>query len=146
MHVTCRGESETVLHGVIRSALSRGVHNIVALRGDAPEHEPAAQQQQHREFVYAVDLVKWVRTHYGDELGVAVAAYPERHPEAPTLDDDIARLQEKVAAGADACITQFFLDPHRYLEFRDRLNAAGGLARGARLVPGIIMVNSYQGL
>lgn len=147
MHLTCRGANQAIMHGVIRSALSRGVCNVLALRGDAPEaHDATIADTTTDSFVYAADLVGWLRANYGDELGVGVAAYPERHPEAPTLDDDIARLQDKVAAGADVCVTQFFLDPQRFLAFRDRLKAAGGLARGAQVVPGIIMVNSYQGL
>jgi methylenetetrahydrofolate reductase (NADPH) len=149
-HVTCRGAAAELLHGVIQGLLARGVRNIVALRGDAPELLNAEAMTttavaSPSQFNYASDLVRWARAQY-PEVGVAVASYPETHPEAVSEADDVARLQEKVALGADVAVSQFFLDAQRYLAFRDRVEAAGGLARGCRMVPGIVIVNSYTGL
>ena len=48
-----------------------------------------------------------------------MAAYPEKHPEAETLSEDIDYLKEKVDAGASRAYCQFVLDPAAYGRFRE---------------------------
>ena len=87
---------------------------------------------------------KVVATGYGD-LGfdVTVGAYPERHPESPSIDHDIEVLKAKVDAGATRAVSQFFFDIDAFLRFRDRVRAAGVTIP---LIPGVMPVSNFAGL
>lgn len=71
---------------------------------------------------------------------IAVGAYPEKHPEAGSLQDDIDHLKRKVDAGASMAITQFFFENESFLRFRDAAAAAG---IGAPVVPGLLPVENF---
>ncbi len=136
-HLTCVGSSVDMLRDYLREASQRGVDYIVALRGDPPKGET--------EFVvapdglrYANELVSLIRDEF-PQFGIAVAGYPEVHQEAPSAAEDLLHLKRKVAAGADAVITQLFYDNDDFWSFRDRYVAAG---IDVPLVPGILPVTS----
>ena len=85
-----------------------GVSNVVALRGDPPEGVGAGYSPHPYGYQRTADLVAAVKARGG--FDVAVSAYPERHPQSPSIDHDLDVLAEKVAAGADRAITQMFFD------------------------------------
>lgn len=96
----------------------RGIENILALRGDkSPDIEPK------NDFPHASDLITYIKAH-GD-FDIAGACYPECHPDADTIIDDIMNLKKKVDAGATHLISQLFFDNDSFYDFREKTVLAG---------------------
>jgi len=133
-HLTCVDASETELRAIAKDYWDSGVKRIVALRGDLPEG-------MEKTDLYASDLVAILKDVA--DFDISVAAYPEKHPDAPNDQFDLLNLRRKVEAGANEAITQFFFDTSVFLRFRDRAAAAG---IDADIVPGILPVTNYQTL
>ena len=137
-HLTCVGATREETLEVARGYARLGVRRIVALRGDPPKG--AARFEPHPGgFASAEELVRGLQA-VGD-FEIAVAAYPEKHPEAASLASDIENLKRKVDAGAGMAITQFFFDNQDFLRFRDACVAAG---IGVPIVPGILPVENFR--
>ncbi len=121
-HVACLGHSAAEVRQILEEYAAHGIRNILALRGDPPRGETEWKLvmggPQH-----ASEVVRMAAEMGGFAIGVA--GYPEKHPEAPTLEADIERLREKVAAGADFVITQIFFDNDVYFDFVSRARRAG---------------------
>jgi len=133
-HLTCVGADRDSVLSIARGYWQEGIRNIVALRGDPPQG--SEQYVPHPGgFANAGELVRGLRG-VGD-FDISVAAYPEKHPEARDAESDLVYLQQKLDAGANRAITQFFFDNDAYLRFRDRC-AARGIT--APLVPGILPI------
>lgn len=137
-HFTCVGSTKEELLEWLELATSRGIQNIMALRGDPPKGETEFQAVQGG-LKYANELVALIREHH-PELGIGVAAYPERHPEATDDQTDLDHLKRKIDSGADAAFTQLFFDNATFLRFRDRYQAAG---IEIPLVPGIMPITEF---
>ena len=140
-HLTCVGSDRTRLNIFLSELKAAGIDNVLALRGDLPECSRNADRQ-NMEFHLAADLVDFIRTGHG-ELGIAVAGYPEKHPEAPDLDTDIGHLKQKMACGADFVITQLFFKNDNYFSYLAKARLQGIIAP---IVPGILPVMSLPGL
>ena len=136
-HLTCVGAPRGEVLDVARSYWDAGVRHVVALRGDPPAGQSAYAPHADG-FAYAVDLVRGLRS-VGD-FDISVAAYPEKHPEAPSAQFDLDNLRAKVDAGATRAITQFFFDTDLFLRFRDQC-AAAGIRAG--IVPGILPITRF---
>lgn len=136
-HLTCVGSTQDQLREYLRDAISRGVENIVALRGDPPKGETTFTMCEGG-LRYASDLVALIKQEFPD-LGIAVAGYPETHQEAISPKDDLENLQRKVFAGADAVITQLYYDNADYFRFRDNCDALG---IRVPIIPGILPVTN----
>src|SRR3954466_8173322 len=136
-HLTCIGASRGEVLDIARKYWDQGIRHIVALRGDAPagvtKYEPRADG-----FAYAADLVEGLKT-VGD-FEISVAAYPEKHPEASSLEADLDNLKRKIDAGATRAITQYFFDPTCYERFLERTAKAGITVP---IVPGILPVTNF---
>ncbi len=100
-----------------------GVKAIVALRGDLPKGTSFSDFEGDSYYAYTYDFIEALKAKYPFEI--IVGAYPEKHPDAPTLDMDIEHLRKKCAAGADRATTQFFFDNHVYYDFVEKCLAAG---------------------
>ncbi len=115
-HITAMGYSRSDLADLVADYARRGVRNFLALRGDPPRDvpdwaPPAGQPANARE------VVEIIRASAPAGVSVGVAGYPEKHPDAPTMEEDLTHLAEKVAAGADFVVTQLFFDNGSYFDF-----------------------------
>lgn len=118
LHLPCINFTKEEIDSALDEAKSRGIVNILALRGDInPDITPIKQ------FSHASDLIPYIKTR-GD-FDVAGACYPEGHPDSETLDEDIENLRKKVDSGADHLITQLFFDNDYFYNFRDKAVKAG---------------------
>ncbi|MEP7704082.1 methylenetetrahydrofolate reductase [Paraglaciecola sp. 25GB23A] len=133
-HLTCVDATKEELIQIAKDYWASGIRKIVALRGDLP---PGVEKPQS----YASDLVSLLKSVA--DFDIAVAAYPEKHPEAPNSQFDLLNLKRKADAGATEAISQFFFDAEVFLRFRDRAAAAG---IDLDIVPGILPVTNYQTL
>ena len=136
-HLTCVGAARDTLAAYLQRAEAVGIDYIVALRGDPPNGEKKFSPVPGG-FSYANELVAFIREQFPG-FGVAVAGYPETHPEAPNRTTDLENLKRKVDAGADVVITQLFYDNDDFYRFRERCAAIG---IGVPIVPGILPVTA----
>jgi methylenetetrahydrofolate reductase (NADPH) len=136
-HLTCVGASRGEVLDIARKYWDQGIRHIVALRGDPVKGE--SDYVPHPDgFAYASDLVAGLKSVAN--FDISVAAYPEKHPEAPSAQFDLDNLKRKIDAGATRAITQFFYDIEAFLRFRDRCEKAG---ISAAVVPGILPVTRF---
>ncbi len=138
-HCTCVGMSRADLEASSDAIAEQGFNHIMALRGDPPKGESSFQPAPDG-FQYAAELVAFLRERHPG-LCIGVAGYPEKHPEAASLEEDIARLKEKADAGADFITTQLFLDNRVYFKFVDQCRSAGITVP---ILPGLLPVISLK--
>lgn len=138
-HFTCVGSTRDELVEWLQFAWTAGIRNIMALRGDAP-----AGQTEFRAvnggLGHANELVTLIREQF-PEMGIGVAGYPEKHPEAKDLATDLRCLQQKVECGADAVYTQLFFDNGAFLRFREQCERAG---IRIPIIPGIMPITEFS--
>jgi methylenetetrahydrofolate reductase (NADPH) len=138
-HLTCVGSSKDELREIIRSYRKNGLMNIMALRGDPPKGQ--SDFHPHPDgLAHASELVALIRETEPD-FCIGVAGYPEKHPQAATLDEDIANLKLKVDAGASFVTTQLFFDNRFFFDFVNRCSKAG---IAAPIIPGLMPALSYE--
>ena len=137
-HLTCVGSTQDQLKEYLSHAKGQGVDYIVALRGDPPKGETEFKPVENG-LSYANELVSLIRSEFQDDFGIAVAGYPEKHQEAPSMDADLTNLKRKVDAGADSVVTQLFYSNDDFFRFRDQCEALG---INIPIVPGLLPVTS----
>jgi methylenetetrahydrofolate reductase (NADPH) len=137
-HLSCVGSSRDDLRAVIAQYKSHGIRHIVALRGDLPSGAASAGELRH-----ANELVALIREETGDWFRIEVACYPEFHPQARSAADDLRNFKQKVAAGANAAITQYFYNADAYFRF---VEACEALGIGVPIVPGIMPIGNFSQL
>ena len=150
MHLTCTNISKESVTAALDTAKKNGIQNILCLRGDPPKGEEKWQATEGG-FNNAVDLVKYIRSTYGNYFGISVAGYPEGHIDwfkdsaEISKDDywkDMQYLKDKVDAGADCIITQLFYDVDIYLQWVKDCRTVG---INVPIIPGIMPINTYGG-
>ena len=138
-HLTCVGHSRDDLAAVADRIHGAGFRNIMALRGDPPKGDlhfkPAPDGLR-----YASELVQLLKSRHPD-FCLGVAGYPEKHPEAPSFEADLANLKHKVDSGAAFITTQMFFDNEVYFRFVERCREAGITVP---VIPGIMPVLSLK--
>ena len=154
-HLICGGQSKYDIEDALIDLDFLGLHNVLALRGDKSQNEkffmPHPQGHSH-----AVDLVRQIaamnRGEFVDgeveechhsKFSIGVAGYPEVHAEARDITSDIARLRDKVDAGAEYVITQMFFDNAKYFDFVRRCREAGITVP---IIPGIKPLSTLRHL
>lgn len=121
-HITCVGFTQADLEKNCEALKTAGVNHVLALRGDRPLHM-TDEQFNSREFFYATDLVRHLKAH--TSLQISGACYPEKHFEAPSLEEDLIHLKEKVDAGVTSLVTQMFFDNACFYRFIELVRAKG---------------------
>lgn len=137
-HFTCVNSTRGELLEWLEAARARGIQNIMALRGDPPSGETEFVQVDGG-FRHASELVSLLREHFPD-MGIGVAGYPEKHPEALDAAIDLENLKRKADAGADAVFTQLFYVNEHFLRFRDQYEGAD---IDQPLIPGIMPITEF---
>ena len=138
-HLTCVAATRGEVDDVVRAYRDAGVRHVVALRGDPVGGAGTRYEPHPGGYASAADLVAGIRALA--DIEVSVAAYPEKHPESPSIETDIEMLKRKVDNGATRAITQFFFDNDVYERYVERARRAGIYIP---IVPGILPVHSFS--
>ena len=137
-HLSCIGSSREDIRAILKTYQQHGIKRIVALRGDLP-----SGMAEPGELRYASELVEFIRKETGESFRLEVAAYPEIHPQAKNAPDDLRHFADKMKAGADSAITQYFFNADAYFRFVDEARALGVVAP---IVPGIMPIGNFSQL
>ncbi len=134
-HLSCVGSTRAGIAEILDTYRAQNIRRLVALRGDLPSGTATAG-----EFRYASELVEYVRETQGNDWFVEVAAYPEYHPDQRYSQRDLQHYVQKVKAGADSAITQFFFNADAYFHFVEQTRALGA---AVPVVPGIMPFHNF---
>ncbi|MGE5130422.1 MAG: methylenetetrahydrofolate reductase, partial [Sphingomonadaceae bacterium] len=137
-HISCVASSRAEIAAQLERYRQHGIRHIVALRGDLPSGLASAGELRH-----ANELVALIRRETGDWFQIDVACYPEFHPQTRNAADEIRRFKQKVDAGANSAITQYFYNADAYFRFAEDCEAAGITVP---IVPGIMPIANFSQL
>lgn len=137
-HISCMAQSETMLRDLLCDYREMGVDRLVVLRGDRPEGVASSGP-----FQYANELVAFIRKEFGGHFHIEVACYPEFHPESESPQSELYYFKQKVDAGADGAVTQYFYNADSYFSFLDDCQRAG---IDIPITPGIMPISNYRQL
>ncbi|KFN49318.1 methylenetetrahydrofolate reductase [NAD(P)H] [Arenimonas composti] len=137
-HLSCVGGTRDEIRALLADYRALGCNRLVALRGDLP-----SGMARPGDLHYASDLVRFIRAEHGDHFRIAVAGYPEVHPQADDALADLRHFRAKVEAGADRAITQYFFNADAYFRFVDDCRAAGITIP---IVPGVMPISNFTQL
>jgi methylenetetrahydrofolate reductase (NADPH) len=137
-HISCMAQSEALLREMLQAYLEQGVGRLVVLRGDRPDGVVGPGP-----FQYANELVAWIRREFGDRFRIEVACYPEFHPESASSRSDLFYFKQKVDAGANGAVTQYFYNVDAYFYYLDDCRRMG---IDIPITPGIMPITNYRQL
>ncbi|HMA90914.1 MAG TPA: methylenetetrahydrofolate reductase [NAD(P)H] [Burkholderiales bacterium] len=137
-HISCVASSRAEIASQLERYRQHRIRHIVALRGDLPSGLASAGELRH-----ANELVTFIRRETGDWFEIDVACYPEFHPQTRSAADEIRRFKQKVDAGANSAITQYFYNADAYFRFVEDCEAAGITVP---IVPGIMPIGNFSQL
>lgn len=137
-HISCISSSKDEIRQLLNAYREQGIRHLVALRGDIPSGTVGVGDFRH-----ADELVAFIRQETGAWFEIEVAAYPEFHPEARSPAKDLQYFKQKVDAGANAAITQYFYNVDAYFNFMDQ---CGALGITIPVVPGVMPIYNYTQL
>ena len=137
-HISCIGSTRADIAATLDLYKSKGIRHIVALRGDLPSGAASVGDLR-----YASELVSFIREQTGEHFNIEVACYPEMHPQARSPQEDLRHFKQKVDAGTNAAITQYFFNADAYFRFIDECEAAG---IAIPIVPGIMPIGNFSQL
>jgi len=137
-HLSFGGDDENSVLNLLNDYKQQGINRIVALRGDLPS---GMGPQAH--LVYASELVTFIRKNFGDDFHLDVACYPEIHPDSATVETDLEFFKQKVDAGANSAITQYFYNADAYFYYLERTQKLG---IDIPIYPGIMPITNFTNL
>lgn len=135
-HLTCVSSTRSEIRNIISQLQEEKIENILALRGDIPEHMDFPMPDQYH---YAYELIHDIKEQ-GD-FCIGAACYPEGHIENIHKQDDIRYLKEKVDCGVDFLMTQMFFDNSILYNFLYQIREAG---INVPVLPGIMPVTNRK--
>ncbi len=138
-HLTCINVYKKALLGIAQTFQDNGIRHIIALRGDIPPADAPLEYDNKNYYHYANELIAGLKSVADFEI--SVAAYPEKHPDAPDFETDLYNLKRKCKTGADRAITQFFFDNKLYYDFLEMVDKAN---IKTPIVPGILPIMNYE--
>jgi methylenetetrahydrofolate reductase (NADPH) len=136
-HLSCVGETREGLREILGRLEHAGIENVLALRGDPPRGEKEFRRPEGG-LSSAAELAGFISDGY--DFAIGGACFPEVHPEAASLDADIAYLKTKVNNGASFLITQLFFDNRAYFDFVPAARRAG---IDVPILAGVMPITSY---
>lgn len=137
-HLSCIGSEKAKIIELLNQYKTADINRLVALRGDIP-----SGVRDIGDFHYANELVEFIKSEYNDHFHIEVAAYPEVHPQAKNIQTDLVHFANKVKAGADSAITQYFYNADAYFRFKDEVEKLG---IDVPITPGIMPITNYTQL
>ncbi len=138
-HISGISSTRAEIRALLEKYRALGIKRLVVLRGDLPKDGSGTVG----EFRYANELVAFIRAETANHFHLEVAAYPELHPESPTLAAELDHFVAKVRAGANSAMTQYFYNADAYCRFVDECEARG---LDLAIVPGIMPITNYKQL
>jgi methylenetetrahydrofolate reductase (NADPH) len=123
----------------MQDAYKSGCHNILALRGDPPKGQTEWVAPENG-FKHAIDLVRFIRERYGDHFDIAIAGFPEGHPDRDSKEIEMKHMKDKVDAGATFIFTQMFYDFDIFKQWVQDVRAVG---INIPIIPGIMPIQNY---
>lgn len=145
VHLTLVEHSHAELVSILEDYASAGLTNLLALRGDPPGDPLGEWMKAPDGLEYTSELIELVRaTDHSRDFDLGIAAFPEGHHRAESLELDTAYTLAKLRAGAEYAITQVFFDVEHFLRLRDRLAAADPVAGAKPIIPGIMPITSLR--
>jgi methylenetetrahydrofolate reductase (NADPH) len=136
-HYTCVNASREKVAADLDYLTGIGIHNLMLLRGDPPKGQGTFVPHPNG-FAYSSELIEFAKKRHN--ICAGGGAYPERHPEAPSIESDLQNLRRKIDAGVDFLITQLFFINDNYFDF---VNKARAIGINCRIIPGIIPITSF---
>jgi methylenetetrahydrofolate reductase (NADPH) len=137
-HISCMAQSREMLHRILASYQQKGINRLVVLRGDRPNGLEGPGP-----FQYANELVSFIRREFGSFFHIEVACYPEFHPESDSPESEMFYFKQKVDAGADGAVSQYFYNADSYFRFVEDCGIAG---IDIPITPGIMPITNYRQL
>ncbi|MAE51683.1 MAG: methylenetetrahydrofolate reductase [NAD(P)H] [Micavibrio sp.] len=140
-HLTFINTTKDDMYALVDELWDENIKHIVALRGDMPGDLQWPLENDENYFQYTSDFVAGLVARHPFEI--SVGCYPEKHPDAPSMDDDLRALKLKCDAGATRAITQFFFDNDLFYRFRDQCEKIG---IETPIVPGLLPIHDFKSM
>ncbi|EMJ99459.1 MULTISPECIES: methylenetetrahydrofolate reductase [NAD(P)H] [unclassified Leptospira] len=137
-HFTCVGGNKDEIRVILKQIRESGIENLMALRGDPPKGEGTFKKVEGG-FGYASELISFIKQE-GFDFCMGAACYPEKHPEAPSLESDVDNLKRKVDSGASYLVSQLFFKNSNFESFLDLIRKKG---INVPVIPGIMPITSF---
>lgn len=137
-HLSCTGGTPETIKQLLQTYLDNDIKEILALRGDLPSGMGSIGHFRH-----ASELIEFIHQTFPEQFKITVGCYPEVHPESESLDSELKFFKQKVQAGANRAITQFFFNADAYfyyLDYCQRLNI------DIDIVPGIMPITNFSNI
>ncbi len=137
-HLSCMGGTPAEISSLLQQYVDNGITDILALRGDVPSGMGSVGY-----FRYASELIEYIHEQFPNTFNITVGCYPEVHPETETLDSEIKYFKQKVSAGVNQAITQFFFNPDAYFYFIEQCQKVGV---DIPITPGIMPITNFSNI
>jgi len=137
-HISGISSSKEQISELLQTYIDTGINKLVTLRGDIPEGGAASG-----DFSHGNELVRYIREQTDNHFHIEVAAYPEYHPESASPNSDFEHFSQKIAAGANSAITQYFYNIDAYINFMEKCEQAN---INIPVVPGIMPITNFKNL
>jgi len=142
-HLTLVNQTRGELAIIIRQMRADGIRNLLALRGDPPPDLGGRFRKIQGGLRFCYELIDLIMEIGGGYFSIAVAGFPEGHPDCPSKELDTEHLKIKIDHGAEFVVTQFFFENEIYSEYLERTDRAGV---NVRIIPGVLPITDYDKL